>query len=102
MVKGLLANGDPMFVVSISHFVTIRAFATALSEEFYINSVPFPENLTKKKAEEILRHRLFFHGIKGELKDGCFEAAYEEGEIFNSLYNKATDFIKNKYPWLSK
>jgi hypothetical protein len=51
MVKGLLANGDPMFVVSISHFVTIRAFATALSEEFYINSVPFPENLTKKKIK---------------------------------------------------
>ena len=56
----------------------------------------------KQEAEEILRHRLFFHGNNGELEDGSLEASFEEGETFNAIYDDAFEFVKSKYPWLSE
>lgn len=102
MIKGRLQRGDAMFVVRIEHYVTLSVFAKALSEKFYLENGEFPNNLTKKKAEGILRHRLFFHGNNGELEDGRFEASFEEGETFNAIYDDAFEFVKSKYPWLSE
>lgn len=102
MIKGRLKRGDAMYVVRVEHFVTQRVFATALTENYYGKSESFPKKITKKEAENILRHRLFFHGNKGELEDGYFEASFEEGEKFNAIYADVIKFIKSKYPWLSK
>ena len=102
MIKGKLKCGDAMYVVRVEHFVTQRVFATALTENYYSKGESFPENMTKKEAEKILRHRLFFNGINGEIEDGYFESSYEEGEKFNAIYYDVLKFIKLKYPWLSE
>ena len=102
MIKGRLQRGDTMFIVRIEHYVTLITFVTALTENYYGKNESFPKKLTKKEAEEILRHRLFFHGNNGELEDGYFEASFEKGEVFNAIYSDAFDFVKSKYPWLSE
>ena len=102
MVKGRLKRGDAMYVVRVEHYVTLRTFATALAEKYYSENESFPKKLSKKTAEEILRHRLFFEGNNGELEAGYFDASFEEGENFNAVFDKAYDFVKSKYPWLSE
>jgi len=72
MIKGRLQRGNAMFVVRIEHYVTLRTFVTALTENYYGKNESFPKKLTKKEAEEILKHRLFFEGNNGVLIIFCF------------------------------
>jgi hypothetical protein len=42
MIKGRLQRGDAMFVVRIEHYVTLRTFVTALTENYYGKNESFP------------------------------------------------------------
>lgn len=56
--------------------------------------------LTKKKAEEILRHTLMYYGRDGGMDSGMFEASYERGMVVNKCYELAEEWIIKKYPHL--
>lgn len=92
-----LKDSTPVLSVRTETLIRIEDFSTALAENFYMKSLDFPEKLTKKEAYKILKHRLYFHGKNGELPDGFFDASFEEGEIFNNLYDKAKEWILEKY-----
>lgn len=102
MTKGEFTSGEKMYVVRIDHFVTVRVFTKALTEHFYNKNEDFPSKLIRKEAEKILKHRLFFHGIKGEYEVGHFEASFEEGEKFKKIWNHAYEFVSSRYTWLNK
>ena len=101
MVKGKLKSGAKMFVVRTEHYVKDRDFATALTDEYFNKHESFPKNLTKKRAEEILKNSLFFFGLQGQYEDTYFEASYEEGSRRNEIYSDALEWVKSKYEWLS-
>lgn len=101
MRKGVLQTGDNMLVLNTKHYVTLRVFTNALAEHFYNRNEDFPEKLTKKEAEKILRRRLFFHGIEGEYEVGYFESSFENGEKFNKIFDSAKTFVRNKYSHLN-
>lgn len=100
MIKGELENGTKMYVVRIEHFVKISDFVKHLAEHYYCRNITFDCKLTKKEAEEILRRGLFFEGLHGSLSDHYFDAAFEEGERWNAIYNHAHEWVKHHYPWL--
>lgn len=102
MTECKLTNGTHILSVRTEHNVTHRTFATALADKFYIENEDFPEKLTKKEAEKILRRSLFFYGTQGQFEDGYFETSFEEGQKYNDVYEKAYDFVANKYEWLAK
>lgn len=102
MKKGTLQSGENMFVVRVDHFVKLQDFATALAEHFYNKNEEFDKSISKKEAEKILRHRLFFHGLRGEIPEDTFEASFEEGEAFNSVFSDAAKWVKQKYDWLGR
>lgn len=99
MRKSKLRTGEKMHVVTIGHHVKLGDFASALTGHFYNHGEQFPCTLTKKRAGEILKTSLFFNGLKGEYSEGQFEASFDEGEKWNTMYNKAISWVKIKYPW---
>lgn len=100
MEKYKLKSGGNIFVVRVEHNVSLRVFAVALTDNFYNNNEDFPEKLTKKEAEKILRRSLFKNGVQGQFEDGYFEASFEESEKYSKILNPAFDWVKEKYEWL--
>lgn len=68
-------------------------------DEFF-NNLTFFKKLTKKKAEEILRDNLKWHGRDGNMDSGMLEASYERGLIVNKCYDLTREWIIQKYPHL--
>lgn len=102
MKQSKLRDGTKMHVVPIRHFVTLTAFSSKLADKFYNDGTEFPENLSKKEAKQILSKGLFLHGINSEYGDGCFEASYEEGTRYNSIFDKAHEWVLKNYPYYQK
>lgn len=105
MVKSKLKNGTHILVFRIEHFVKIEDFTKHLAEYFYLKAEEeqyFNQALTKKEAEKILKDGLFFHGLRGELPDDYFHTSFEQGEIFNKIYQDALLFVKTNYPYLDQ
>ena len=100
MEKYKLKAGENIFVVRVEHNVTLRVFAVALTDTFYNKGEEFPERLTKKEAEKILRLSLFSYGCQGQYEDGYFEASFEESEKYANISNSAFAWVKEKYEWL--
>ena len=100
MEKYKLKTGENIFVVRVEHNISLRVFAVALTDTFYNNGEEFPEKLTKREAEKILRHSLFRYGCQGQFEDGYFEASFEESEKYSKILNPAFDWVKEKYEWL--
>lgn len=91
-----------MLVIKIEHYVKLIDFAKALSENFYNKNESFNKALTKTEAMKILKWRLFFHGLEGELESGHFEASGEQGEIWNEIFSDAVDWVAKNYPYLTE
>jgi hypothetical protein len=68
-------------------------------DEFF-NNLTFFKELTKKKAEEILRDNLKWHGRDGNMDSGMLEASYERGLIVNKCYDLTREWIIENYPHL--
>ena len=102
MTECKLTNGEHILAVRTEHNVKRVTYTTALTDYFYNEGENFPEKLTKKKAEKILRRSLFFWGTQGQFEDGYFEATYEEGQRYNDIYENAYEWVGLKYEWLSK
>lgn len=75
MRKSKLRSGEKIHVVTVGHYVKASDFAHALRDHFYNKGDTFPNTLTKKRAEEILRDSLFFHGLSGQYSNEEFESS---------------------------
>jgi hypothetical protein len=100
MKKAQLQNGRKMLVVNTSHYVKAEDFATALADHYYVSRVAFDKAISRSKAKEVLKRGLFFHGLYGQHSNGYFEASFEEGERYNSIYSDALAWVKKNYKWL--
>lgn len=67
---------------------------TIITNEIVINK------LTKKKAEEILKHSLKFYGREGQIEDADYEASYERGLALDVIYKIVREWVIKKYPHL--
>lgn len=100
MRESSLKDGKPILALKIDHFVTLGVFALALTDYHYYTAMDvFNHKLSKKEAQEILKHQLLFHGTQGEFPDGFFEAAADIQEVRNSIYQAAEEWIKKNYPY---
>lgn len=102
MQKYILQGGENIFVVRVEHNITLRVFVVALTDYFYNNGEDFPEKLSKKEAEKILRKSLFRYGGQGQFEDGYFESSFEESERYTNIMNPTKEWIVSNYEWLSK
>lgn len=100
MNKGKLKSGDCIYWFRMELRVTFMTFSRALTEHFYNENLEFPNKLSKKEGEKILKSRLFFHGISGEYDHGHFDGSFEEGEIFNEIHENASNWVKTNHPHL--
>ena len=100
MERYKLKSGENIFVVRVEHNISLRVFAVALTDTFYNNGEEFPERLTKKEAEKILRRSLFFYGIQGQHPDGYFETSFEESEIYEKIFSKAVLWLEINHKYL--
>ena len=96
----LTSSKEKIYCVSVSHNVTSRVFATALSDYFYNKKLEFNDKLSKKEAEKILRRSLFFYGIQGQHPDGYFETSFEESEIYEKIFSKAVLWLEINHKYL--
>ena len=101
MVEGRLKSGEHMLIARIEHYVKLRDFANHLAEHYYDIDLEFPDKLSKKEAEKILRRGLFFDGLNGSYADDFFQASFEDSEIFGKIFSKAVSWVKENYKWLS-
>jgi hypothetical protein len=103
MKKGALADGRSMFIIRTDHYVSARAFITALTEHFYLSSEEFDPKLKRSEGMKILKNRLFHHGIQGELDTTQYEAAsVETWQSYLDAQEAATYWVHKNYPYLIK
>jgi hypothetical protein len=103
MNKGTLTSGDKILWFRMEMRIQRGTFATALADHYYSEGEEeFPNRLTKKAAEKILKIGLYFYGIYGRFADGFFEAAAEEGERYNNIYEVAEQWVDKNHRHLAE
>lgn len=76
--------------------------AKILSEHFFFRNECFPKKLNKKSAEEIIRSRLYFYGMMGQINDPeFFKADIYSCDKYNVLLEEAGKYVDKKYPELN-
>lgn len=100
MKKSLLSDSVPCFIVTIKNVVTVSIFAQALCEKSYSDgcNIDF-SNLSKRKANEILKDQLAKHGRCGGYA-GLDSLGDEEQPKYNEEYRKAKEWVLKAYPYL--
>ncbi|CEN40588.1 hypothetical protein CCYN74_430034 [Capnocytophaga cynodegmi] len=99
----ILKNGTKVLPFRHDFLVRKENMAKILSEYFFFKNEFFPNRLTKKNAEKIVRSRLYLYGIYGEIHDNSefFQLDIDSSEIFSAIFKKAIEYIEKKYPELS-
>lgn len=88
----------------LNQYAHLRVEDTNLIDERLNNlftECDFIKNLTKKKAEKILRVNLKMYGREGNIEDETYSASYERGQALNICYEMSLEWVKKKYPHLS-
>ncbi|GEM_PF-1171672 len=104
MNKGYLNNDEktPILWFRMEIRIKLSVFAKAITDYFYNYGGFFPDKLTKKEAERILKRQVYNYGTSGETPDRQFEASFEEGERYNSIYDSAIKWVNTNHPHLNK
>lgn len=96
--KSKTVGGNNCYMITIKMPVSRGVFATALADHFVCSGDWVTEKLTRSRAFEILKNRLFFYGLNGEYEE-VPENIIEE---HNELYRQAEIWITKNYPYLGE
>jgi len=94
--------GENIYVFQVPITVNCSRFCLALTDHFSREGENFDSSITKKAAKKILINELKWYGQQGEHTDGFFEAAYEIGELRNSIFAECEKWVIKNYPYLKR